>query len=578
MNTFQELGLDEKILQALNDLGISKPTEIQQEAIPFLLKSDQDFIGLAQTGTGKTAAFGLPLLQLIEHDNTTCQAIVLSPTRELAQQIAEGLKSFAKYERKLKVECVYGGAPIMNQMKKLKSKPQVVVATPGRLVDLIKRKAIDIQHLRYLVLDEADEMLNMGFKEELNVILSSTPDDKSTWLFSATMPKIIRKMVDEYMHNPHEISVKSGVEVNKNISHQYMVVKMSDKAEAIKRLMDVETDLFGVLFCRTKIDTQNIADELSRAGYAAEALHGDLSQNQRDLVMRKFKDRAINVLVATDVAARGIDVSDITHVIHHKLPDELEFYTHRSGRTARAGKKGLSIALITKGERRRLDQIERILGIEFEKKMVPTGEEIAARRVEAWSEKVLNQEVVNLPQEFRDKVQESLAVLSKEELVDKLLAMECKQLNMSDSRDINENASHTRSDRSEDGRGSSRSTSHFKNFSINIGKIDSVSKTDVLNIIQEVSGIDSADIGRVEIQQKKAIVEINKKSSPSFAGKFTGFMFDDREIKVSDGGVYTEAPASRGKGRFGGKKSYGGGGGRRSGSDHNRRRDKPRRR
>ncbi|UXP31554.1 DEAD/DEAH box helicase [Reichenbachiella agarivorans] len=585
MNNFQELGLDEHILQALNDLGISKPTEIQQEAIPYLLSSTNDFIGLAQTGTGKTAAFGLPLLQLIEEDSNYCQAIVLSPTRELAQQISEGLKSFSKYSKKLKIECVYGGAPIMTQLRNLKSKPQVIVATPGRLVDLIKRKAVDVTKLRYLVLDEADEMLNMGFKEELNTILLQTPDEKSTWLFSATMPKLIRKIVADYMHNPHEISVKSGVEVNKNIAHQYMIVKVSDKLEAVKRFMDMEGDLYGVMFCRTKIDTQNIADELSRAGYAAEALHGDLSQNQRDLVMKKFKDHAINLLVATDVAARGIDVNDLTHVIHHKLPDELEFYTHRSGRTARAGKKGVSVALVSKAEQRRLGQIENILGIEFEKVLVPSGDAIVSKRIDSWSASIIAQEIkTNLPDGFRDKVHADLAELTKEELIDKLMTIEFNKLNLTDTRDLNSSA-HSKSDRSDrsEGRGtrdrdgggrseerrSTRTSSSHVKFTINLGKIDSISKSDILSIISEVTGVAGADIGRIETQQKKTILEISKANSSDFTGKFTGFEFDNREIKVAEGGEFTEPKGgaregrdSRGRGgRPDRRKSYGAKGG-----------------
>ncbi|MCV9386349.1 DEAD/DEAH box helicase [Reichenbachiella ulvae] len=571
MNTFKELGLDDQILKALDEQGITKPTDIQREAIPFLLSSLKDFIGLAQTGTGKTAAFGLPLIELIDDEANMCQGVVLSPTRELAQQIAEGLKSFAKYNKKIKIECVYGGAPITTQIKKLKAKPQIVVATPGRLVDLINRKVMDIKQLRYLVLDEADEMLNMGFKEELNLILASTPEDKSTWLFSATMPKDIRHIVKEYMHEPHEISVKSGVEVNTNISHQYMLVKLSDKMEAMKRLLNTEPDLFGVMFCRTKIDTQNIADELGRAGYKAEAIHGDLSQSQRDLVMRKFKDRAVNLLVATDVAARGIDVNDVTHVIHHRLPDELEFYTHRSGRTARAGKKGLSIALVTKGEKRRLEQIQKVLGINFERKLVPSGDEILNGRIDTWMQSILDQDMgQGLPNEIRAKVQEGLESLSKEELIDKLLKKEIDNMGAVDTRDLNVNSMS----RSEDGpgAGSRNRRSGFTNMAINIGKIDAVSKGDLKSIILEVSGMDNADLGTIDMQKKRTVFELKESVARKLPDMFKGYQFDDRDIKVEEAGQISKPEGDRGrpaKKRFGGG---GGGGGKRRDRDRRKRR------
>jgi len=468
LTTFSELGLDDQIVSALSDLNIITPTEIQQEAIPHLIESESDFIGLAQTGTGKTAAFGLPLLNNIDEEKQYCQAIVLAPTRELAQQIAASINTFAKNKRRIKIDVVFGGAAIVNQIKALKSNPQIVVATPGRLIDLIKRKSIDVSKLSYLILDEADEMLNMGFKEELNKILEHTPEEKNTWLFSATMPKAIKNIVSSYMHNPHEISVKSGVEVNKNITHQYMLAKMSDKLEVIKRYLDMESDLFGVLFCRTKMDTQNLADQLSRAGYTAEALHGDLTQKQRDVVMRKFKDRAIKLLVATDVAARGIDVSDLTHVIHHKLPDELEFYTHRSGRTARAGKKGVSIALVSKGEKRKLDILERQLGISFERALVPTGEEIVSKRVGAWLESMSTFESKKeIPEDLKNQALSSLESFSKEDLVEKLLAIELNKIKFSDTQDLN-SPDAGRSERGE--RGDDRRQKSGSRLEINIGK------------------------------------------------------------------------------------------------------------
>ena len=530
MNTFSELGLEPRLVDALTDLGIVKPTQIQQEAIPILLESMQDFIGLAQTGTGKTAAFGLPLLQAVNEDSNTCQAVVLAPTRELAQQIAEQLNNFAINKPKLKVEVVFGGAAITNQIKALKSKPQIVVATPGRLVDLISRKVISMQSLDYVVLDEADEMLNMGFKEELNKILEDTPAEKTTWLFSATMPSAIKNIVNTYMNDPKEVSVKSGVEVNKNISHQYLVVRVSDKLEAIKRVLDVNPNFYGVMFCRTKIDTQNLADDISRAGYRAEALHGDLTQKQRDSVMKKFKERSLSMLVATDVAARGIDVNDVTHVIHHRLPDELEFYTHRSGRTARAGKKGISIALVSKGELRRISEIEKRLKIKFEKELIPTAVEVMSSRMDNSLKKIVDYEIKKeLPSDLKQQAHEMFANLSKEELVDKLLALELSKINISNSGDLNQ----SEKSKSKEDRNERRSDGKYTRLFINIGKIDDISNAELLHMICDISGSKKDQIGKIELQQKRAYFEVDKSVAEDVMGKFKGYEFEGREIRVN---------------------------------------------
>ncbi|MDW3210847.1 MAG: DEAD/DEAH box helicase [Reichenbachiella sp.] len=530
MNTFSELGLEPRLVDALTDLGIVKPTQIQQEAIPILLDSMQDFIGLAQTGTGKTAAFGLPLLQAVNEDSNTCQAVVLAPTRELAQQIAEQLKNFSKNKPKLKVEVVFGGAAITNQIKALKAKPQVVVATPGRLVDLINRKVISMKALDYVVLDEADEMLNMGFKEELNKILADTPAGKTTWLFSATMPSAIKSIVNTYMNDPKEVSVKSGVEVNKNISHQYLVVKVSDKLEAIKRVLDVNPNFYGVMFCRTKIDTQNLADDISRAGYRAEALHGDLTQKQRDSVMRKFKDGTLSMLVATDVAARGIDVNDVTHVIHHRLPDELEFYTHRSGRTARAGKKGISIALVSKGEVRRIGEIERRLKIKFEKELIPTADEVMSSRMDNSLKLIADYEIKKeLPADLKQQAQEMFASLSKEELVDKLLALELSKVSISNSGDLNQ----AEGSRAKEARDRDRGDGKHARLFINLGKIDDISNAELLHMICDISGAKKGQIGKIELQQKRAYFEVDKDIAKDVMGKFKGYEFEGRELRVN---------------------------------------------
>lgn len=343
LDSFDTLGLSAPILKAIGQLGFDTPTDIQSQAIPQLLQGDSDFIGLAQTGTGKTAAFGLPLLDHLDATDDSVQALILAPTRELGQQIAEQIDLFAKHLKGIKSVAVYGGANITTQISQLKRPRHVVIATPGRLIDLVKRKALKLDQIKYLVLDEADEMLNMGFKDELDTILEFTPDSKKTWLFSATMPREIRRMVKQYMESPFEVSVDPKTTVNANIEHKYAIVKQSDKTEAMGRFLELEPDLYGVVFCRTRRDTQALAEDLLKMGFRADALHGEMSQPQRDRVMNRFKNRDLQVLVATDVAARGIDVNDLTHVFHHSLPSEQAYYTHRSGRTARAGKKGISL-------------------------------------------------------------------------------------------------------------------------------------------------------------------------------------------------------------------------------------------
>ena len=346
MPSFIQLGLSDEVLKVLSELGFENPTDIQKQAIPFLIQGNNDFIGLAQTGTGKTAAFGLPLIERIDHTAKHTQALVLAPTRELGQQIAEQLNIYSKYLHKLNVLPVYGGAAITNQIKALKKPQHIIIATPGRLIDLIKRKAVKLDQLDYLILDEADEMLNMGFKEDIDKILSYTPEDKLTWLFSATMPDYIKKIVKKYMEDPIEVRINAEDLVNTNIEHEYVVVRQSDKTEALTRIIDINPDIRSVVFCRTKRDTQELSEKLLAKNYKADAIHGDLSQSQRDRVMKRFKSHNVQILCATDVAARGIDVSDLTHVIHYTLPDDSSYYTHRSGRTARAGKKGVSLALV----------------------------------------------------------------------------------------------------------------------------------------------------------------------------------------------------------------------------------------
>ncbi len=348
MNKFEELGLDAQIVNAVNDMGFESPSEVQEKAIPILLEQDTDLVALAQTGTGKTAAFGFPLIQRINANSKKTQGLILSPTRELCLQITNELKNYSKYVKGLSTVAIYGGASISEQANQIKRGAQIIVATPGRMKDMVGRRMIDISTIDYCVLDEADEMLNMGFYEDITDILSHTPKEKKTWLFSATMPKEVATIASKFMHKPVEITVGTKNEGSKNVNHEYFLVGARDRYAALKRLADAHPDIFSVIFCRTKRDTQKVAEKLIEDGYNAAALHGDLSQNQRDLVMRSFRSRQIQMLVATDVAARGIDVDDITHVINYQLPDEVETYTHRSGRTGRAGKKGTSMVIITK--------------------------------------------------------------------------------------------------------------------------------------------------------------------------------------------------------------------------------------
>lgn len=413
-------------------MGFENPSEIQHEAIPELLEQDRDFLGLAQTGTGKTAAFGLPLIERMDSQMPLTQALILAPTRELGQQIAKQLALFGKYQQRVNMLAVYGGAPIVKQLKALRSETQhIIIATPGRLIDLLKRGAVDLRGLRYLVLDEADEMLNMGFKEDLDEILEYTAEGKNLWLFSATMSKDIKGIVKRYMTNPLEVQLNSKQEVNENIEHQYVGLHYKDKPEALGRFLDAQPDMRAVVFCRTRRNTQELAELLIQRGYTADALHGDLSQAQRDQVMRRFRQHNLQMLIATDIAARGIDVDDLTHVFHYHLPDDLSYYTHRSGRTARAGKKGLSIAFVEKRDFHRLRHIEKMLGLKIKQADVPSAELIRNERLKNWCKNVSDQSIrANLTEEMKEQANLLFANLSKEELIDKVLVHELSKIQL----------------------------------------------------------------------------------------------------------------------------------------------------
>ena len=436
---FDQLGLSKEILKVLGEIGFVKPTEIQAQAIPQLVFGDNDFIGLAETGTGKTAAFGLPILERVNPNERFTQALVLAPTRELGQQIAAQIDLYSKYLKKINVLAVYGGAGIASQIKALRKPQHIIIATPGRLIDLIHRKAVKLDRLEILVLDEADEMLNMGFKDELDKILSFVPEERLTWLFSATMPEEITRIIQKYMVNPIEMKTSSTGVINENIEHHYTIVRQSDKKEALCRFLDINANMRGVVFCRTKLDTQNLAEHLLKKNYKVDALHGDLSQRQRDRVMKRFKSHELQVLIATDVAARGIDVQDLTHVFHYSLPDDNLYYTHRSGRTARAGKKGISIAFVNGRENHRIEKLEKKLDISFKKVLIPNTSEIADIRIENWCHKILGKKIKGkITPELLDKANLIFGNLSKEELIAKMLKQQIDDLNLGRSGDLND--------------------------------------------------------------------------------------------------------------------------------------------
>lgn len=523
MKSFDALGLSEEIVKTITEMGFETPTPIQEQAIPILLKGDTDLVGLAQTGTGKTAAFGLPLIELVDSGNKTTQALIVAPTRELSVQITSDLENFSKSIKSLNIVTVYGGASISDQIRKIKRGANIIVATPGRLIDLISRKVVDLTAIKYLVLDEADEMLNMGFKEDIDEILSTTPKEKTVWLFSATMPREVRTIAKNYMKDPVELTMDVQKTGNENIEHQYSVVSERDKYLALKRHVDYNPGIFGVIFCRTKIDTQKIAEHLIKDGYSADALHGDLSQMQRDRVMRSFKNNALQLLVATDVAARGIDVSNISHVIHMNMPDEMEFYTHRSGRTARAGKKGISLAIVSKREIGRIQQIERTIKRRFKRIAVPTGNEVCQKKLLDLTHRVREVEINEKELDyFLPEVFHELQNLSKEDIIKRFAAIEFNRFlaYYRDAPDLNQNSQERYS---EDRPSVSPDTDRVF---INVGKMDGLDKGSLLGLICDFGEVNKSHIGKIEIKGAYSFFEVSKKET---AKVFKGF--EDVEVR-----------------------------------------------
>lgn len=564
MKSFNELGLSGQVVEAIRQMGFETPTPIQEQAIPVLLQGNTDLVGLAQTGTGKTAAFGLPLIELIDENNRTTQALILAPTRELSVQITNDLENFSKAVKDLNIVTVYGGASISDQIRKVKKGAQIIVATPGRLIDLIERKVVSLGTIKYVVLDEADEMLNMGFKDAIDEILSGTPDEKNVWLFSATMPREVREISKNYMSNPQEITMGERNQGNENIDHQYIVVDDRDKYMALKRMVDYSTDIFGVVFCRTKIDTQRVAESLMKDGYNADALHGDLTQMQRDRVMKSFKNKTLQLLVATDVAARGIDVSNITHVIHMNLPDEIEYYTHRSGRTARAGKKGISLAIVSKKELGKIGQIERTLKRRFTKAMVPTGDEVCQKKIMELTHKMRNVEVNEEEiDSFLPEVYHELRDLSKEDIIKRFASIEFNRFlaYYRDARDLNK-SDRSRSFVGGDDRGRDGADSYTTGdrVFINIGRMDGLEKGDLLGLICDYGDIDKSKIGKIDLKGAYSFFELEKDITQKVFQGFEGVEVRGRKVRLEMTGERREKEGgSERSGGFERKKSYGGG-------------------
>ncbi|MBQ0787863.1 MAG: DEAD/DEAH box helicase [Oceanihabitans sp.] len=565
MSTFQDLGLNEELLKAITDLGFETPSEVQEKAIPILLNEETDLVALAQTGTGKTAAFGFPMLQKIDVDSRTTQGLILSPTRELCLQIANEMKAYGKYCKGLNVVAIYGGSSITDQAREVKRGAQVIVATPGRMKDMIKRRLVDITKIQYAVLDEADEMLNMGFKEDITDILSGTPDDKNTWLFSATMPKEVATIAKKFMNDPQEITVGHKNQSTDTVSHEYYLVNARDRYQALKRLADANPDIFSVIFCRTKRDTQKVAENLIEDGYSAGALHGDLSQNQRDIVMKQFRSRQIQMLVATDVAARGIDVDDITHVINYQLSDEIETYTHRSGRTGRAGKTGVSMVIVSKSEVRRLKSIERIINQKFELKEIPNGMAICEVQLMSLANKIHNTEINHEIDKYLEDINGLFEETTKEELIKKFFSVEFTRFFNYYQKSKNLNVSASAGSDRESARSNGGSDSRYF---INVGEKDGFDWMKLKDFLKEILELGRDDVFKVDVKESFSFFNTEKEHQEKIIAFFTDYKHEGRFVNV-------EVSENRGGGGGGGRNR---GGGRRDGGGDRRRggSDKPR--
>ena len=575
MKTFEELGVASSILKAIQEMGYEAPMPVQEEVIPILLGEDNDVIALAQTGTGKTAAFGIPILQKIDVSKYHPQALILCPTRELCLQIADDLNDYSKYINNLKVLPVYGGSSIDSQIKTLKRGVHVVVATPGRLLDLMNRKTVDLSTVTNVIMDEADEMLNMGFTDSINAILAEVPESRNMLLFSATMPQGIARIMKKYMKNPKEIVIGNKNEGNKNIKHVYYMVQARDKYLALKRIADFYPSIYGIIFCRTRKETQEIADKLIQDGYSADALHGELSQAQRDYVMQKFRQKTIQILVATDVAARGLDVTDLTHVINYGLPDEIESYTHRSGRTGRAGKTGISIAICHIKEKGKIRELERILNKKFEAGEMPKGTEICEKQLLSPVDKIEKVKVDEQEIEpFMAAIYRKLEWLDKEDIIKRVVSLEFNRL-IDYYKDANEIQSVDASRRGDDrddrgGRGTGRASQEgFSRMFINVGKAEGLFPNQLIDLINEnVSG--KVQIGKIDLLSNFSFFEVETPEADRVISSLKGIEFEGRRISVEiaqpSGGGSRGGDRGGDRGGFRGSSDRGGYKGRSGGS------------
>ena len=552
--TFEGLGIDAKLIQATDELGFVNPTPIQEKAIPVLLSGTTDFVGLAQTGTGKTAAFGLPLLQLVSAEAKFPQALIVCPTRELCMQIVKEVELFKKHMRGISVVAVYGGTSISMQIRDLKRGVQIVVATPGRLIDLIERKAIDLEQIKYVVLDEADEMLNMGFRDDIEFILKNTPKRESTWLFSATMPPEVKQVSKRYMKSPIEVTVGKVNTGNVNIDHQFYVASAQHRYETLKRIIDFNPGMYGIIFTRTKLDAQEVAERLTREGYDIDALHGDLTQGQRDKVMGQFRDKTLQLLIATDVAARGIDVKEITHVINFELPDDVEVYTHRSGRTGRAGSQGICMSIVHSRETFKLRQIEKMVAQPFHKLDIPTGKDVCRKQFFYFMDKLLNTDVSHGDYEtYVPMLQEKFADITKEEVLKRVASMEfdrflkyydnAEDLNVRAGREVRPQREFARDDsRDQSGRRERRPVGDFNNSSngdmmrlfVNLGTKDGFYKASFLQFILDMSDLKKEVLGRIDMKDMNSWVEIDRSVANQMIKAVDGKSYKGRRIRMND--------------------------------------------
>ncbi len=569
MNAFEALGLNEQLLQSITELGFENPTPIQEQAIPVLLSGTTDFVGLAQTGTGKTAAFGLPLLHLMNKAERHPQALIVCPTRELCLQITNDLTEFGKHSKGIFNEAVYGGASIVMQIRNLKRGVQIVVATPGRLIDLIERKAIDLQKVKYVVLDEADEMLNMGFRDDIDFVLKNTINRESIWLFSATMPPEVRAIAKNFMESPKEITVGKKNSGNVNIDHQYIAVAAHHRYETLKRYIDFNPGMYGIIFTRTKADAQDIAEKLVKEGYEIEALHGDLTQQQRDKVMGRFRSKHLQLLIATDVAARGIDVDGITHVINYELPDDIEVYTHRSGRTARAGKSGICISICHSRELFKIRSLERMVNAKFNKMDAPSGKEVCRKQFFHFMDKLIQADVSHGDYEtYLPDLMKKFEAVSKEEVLQRVAALEfshflkyyenAEDLNANNKRDFNQRQDHggqRDGSRRERTNFNQRDTGYTRLF-INLGTKDGFYKASFLQFILDESNLKKEILGKIDMREMNSWVEVDKGAAGRMIKSLDGKKYNGRMVRMNEADGGFKRPSDEGRSRQRTRKPY----------------------